>query len=224
MSISVVIPSKTASNFIPCLNAVREHEPTANVILVDDGLPYRTTEMWNCYGGGPSVIVHGEKPFVFARNVNLGIMAAGDDDLVILNDDALLQTTGGFTAMQQAASEHPEYGIIGPLTNVSGNPEQWSKTGIRLRETVRCLPFLCVLVPRRTIELVGLLDERFTAYGFEDTDYCKRVRDAGLKVGIYEDCFVDHGSLTSTFRGEPRTPGDIAAGREIYLQKWGSLA
>jgi len=90
---------------------------------------------------------------------------------------------------------------------------------------------VCVLIPRRTIETVGLLDERFgglTAngqriYGWDDNDYCRRVRNAGLKIGIHDGCYVDHGSLKSTFRGDPRAAGDISAGRELYLAKWGDL-
>ncbi|HEV2169932.1 MAG TPA: hypothetical protein VGR40_03235, partial [Candidatus Binatus sp.] len=68
----------------------------------------------------------------------------------------------------------------------------------------------------------GLLDERFAnCYGWEDNDYCRRVRESGLKLGIFDDCFVDHSSLHSTFRGMPRAGGDISQGREIYRQKWG---
>ena len=38
------------------------------------------------------------KPFVFARNVNLGIEAAGDADVILMNDDATqLRTPYGFT-------------------------------------------------------------------------------------------------------------------------------
>lgn len=220
--LGVIIPSKTASNFIACAKAVRKHEPSCQIVLIDDGMDLDwlpAPELMPCYG-------HlGEKPFIFARNINKGITSefTVDSDVLILNDDAILETQGGFTAMQKLAVDFPEYGLIGPLTNVSGNVEQLRKTGTSLRETLRTLPFLCVFVPRGTIDRVGLLDERFTAYGWEDDDYCKRVRDAGLKIGIFEGCFVDHASLRSTFRGNPHAAGDIEAGREIYLQKWGSI-
>ena len=39
----------------------------------------------------PAVALEGVKPFIFARNCNLGIRAAGSDDVVLLNDDALLE-------------------------------------------------------------------------------------------------------------------------------------
>lgn len=220
--LSVVIPSKTALNVNPCLHAVLHYEPTANRIVVDDGVER--------IGPPLAKYVEGIKPFIFARNVNSGIKVAGDDDVVILNDDALLQTHGGLSLLQQAADEHPEYGIIAATTNVTGNQNQYPK-GIGLREEPRTIPFICVLLPRRTIDAVGLMDERFggtTAdgrriYGFCDNDYCRRVKNAGLKLAIHDGCFVDHGSLRSSFRGDPHAAGDISAARELYLEKWGDL-
>lgn len=189
-------------------------------MLVDDGikpdLPMR-------YGR-----IRGTQPFCFARNVNLGIKECFDSDIVVLNDDAILHTPGGFTAMQHAAEEHPDFGIISATTNVTGNPEQRPQN-IGLREAKGSVAFIAVLIPRRTIETVGLMDERFGGltpqgkriYGYCDNDYCRRVRNAGLKVGIFDGCFVDHSSLRSTFRGDPHAAGDIAEGRKLYIEKWG---
>ena len=39
----------------------------------------------------------------------------------------------------------------------------------------------CLLAPRRVLEEIGLLDERFFMY-FEETDWCRRARDAGYEV------------------------------------------
>lgn len=224
MSLSVIIPSKTASNLVPCAEAVRRHDPNALVVVVDDGLDQAAIAPYREY---PSLVIPGVKPFIFARNCNRGIEAARElveTDVILLNDDAILQTPGGFTAMQRAAEEHPEYGIISATTNVAGNLDQFPR-GIGLRDAgANCVAFVCVLIPYRTIEAVGHLDERFTAYGWEDNDYCRRVRNAGLKVGIFDGCYVDHGSLRSTFRGEAHAAGNIYDGMKIYRQKWGDCA
>ena len=213
MSLSVIIPSRTASNLIPCAKAVQEHEPFAKIVVIDDGLRV---------AGFPfHRVIEGKKPFIFSRAVNQGIQTTSGD-VVLLNDDAILQTPGGFTEMQKLAEQHQEFGIISATTNVVGNPNQQPR-GIGLREEARMVAFVCVLIPRRTIEQVGLLDERFIAYGFDDNDYCRRVREAGLKIGIADQCFVDHASLISTFRGAAYSPGDISQNAEIYRQKWGDL-
>jgi hypothetical protein len=216
-NLSVIIPSRMAPNFIPCADALRQNEPDAIIRLIDDGMDLS----WLPRDGmGPCIGYKAKKPFIFARNVNLGIRESGTDDIVILNDDALLKTPGGFSLLQRVAEEHPDYGVIASTTNNVGNLNQIPR-GIGLRDDPRMVCFVCVLIPRRTIDLVGLLDERYVGYGFEDDDYCLRVRNAGLKIGIHDGCFVDHKHLPSTFRGSPTAAGDLKQNAEIFKTKWG---
>lgn len=212
MSFAVVIPSRDVGNLVRCIAAIRQHEPGCRIIAVDDGLPL------DCLEGLGLEIVPGVKPFVFARNCNLGIGAAGQDDAILLNDDALLQTPGGFSLLADQAVAYPEYGIIAAASNNVGNLNQNPK-GIGLRDELRMVCFTCLYLPRTTLETVGLLDERFVHYGIEDDDYCLRVRKAGLKIGIYDGCVVDHKSLPSSYRGTGG--GDYRPNLEIFKQKWG---
>ncbi len=217
MNLTVVIPSKTASNLFPCVEAVRRHEPEARIVIVDDTPDHSLVAAPNWM---PAVTVEGVKPFIYARNCNLGIRTAGSDDVILLNDDALLESAGGFAAMQRAAELHPEYGVLGAVTNVTGQPLQRPQ-GIGLRE-VPHIAFVCVLIPRRTIDRVGLLDERYCLdYGVEDLDYCEATRRAGLKVGVFDPCFVDHGRLISSFRGDPSAPRSFARNKALFDDKWG---
>ncbi len=207
---------------MPCIEAIRAAGQREPIIVVDDGVDWTKADndgSWWQYQE-PGYLVDGVKPFVFARNVNLGIQAAGTDDVLILNDDALLRTPHGFTALSEAADSHREFGVIAATCNNVGNKAQWPK-GIGLREDARMVCFVCVYIPRATIDRVGLLDEEFIGYGFEDDSYCKRVRMAGLKIGIHDECYVDHGSLKSTFRGNPRTPANLSTNAAIYRKKWG---
>lgn len=215
--LSVIIPSKTASNFEACAMAVRHCEPDARIILVDDGLGVYPEPL-------DYQIVIGEKPFVFSRNCNRGIREAGTDDCVLLNDDAILQSHGGFSLLQHAAEQNSEFGVIAATANNVGNHRQFPNN-VGLRDDPRMVCFIAVLIPRRTIDVVGLLDERFGGpgcYGHEDDDYCYRVRLAGLRIGIHDGCFVDHASLPSTFRGNPLRPADLHKGRDLFIDKWGS--
>lgn len=226
--LSVIIPSKNIDNLAPCADAIRGAGEACRIVVVDDGLDMTDSRTRRIYDYAAYVpeqvcVVPGIKPFSFPRNINIGIQAAGDDDVVLLNDDALLQTPGGFTAMQKLAEEHPEYGIIGAVTNVTGQPEQQPQ-GFGLRR-VPHFAFVCVFIPRRTIDLLGGLDERYCLdYGCDDRDYCEAVTRAGLKVGVFDGCFVDHASLTSTYRGEPHTPKSFARNYALLIEKWGTLS
>lgn len=225
--LSVVIPSKSVTNLSACVKAVRQHEPDVRIIVVDDGLDHSLIH-WGI-GTSDPFCVAGVKPFVFARNCNIGITAAGGDDVILLNDDALLETSGGFRAMQEDALV-TEYGLISATTNVAGNTFQHrvGTKGTRILggktpgNSFPTVAFVCALIPRRTIKLIGWLDERFNAYGWEDNDYCRRIHEAGLSIGVCDGCFVDHSKVKSSFRGGPNIAGDIQKGRQIYLEKWGS--
>lgn len=238
--LSVIIPSRNADNLSVSLAAVLFRElPHVRVIVVDDGL----SGFPGACGLDPQVIlVDGVKPFVFARNVNLGIAAAGSDDVVLLNDDAVLETVEGFSHMQRFAEEHPDVGILSASTNLAGNPEQMRRAigGVRYLgntpgNSFPTVAFVCVLIPRRTFDAVaqldlqlpkplgGPLDEIFTAYGWEDNDFCRRVHLAGLKIAVSDTCYVDHSRLHSTFRGNAYAGGSIDEGRKIYLNKWGTI-
>lgn len=205
---TVVILSKTSANLLPCVAAVRKHEPECRIIVVDDGLDKSPGDV-RC--------IPGVKPFVFARNANLGI-AAAQDDVILLNDDALLQTPRGFTVMLDELAARPDYGLVGATCNNVGNRNQFPQ-GIGFRFEPRMVCFVCVAIPKSTIAKVGLLDERFVGYGFDDDDYCLRVRTAGMKIGVTDNCYVDHSHLTSTFRG--RGHCDLVPNQRIFQQKWG---
>jgi GT2 family glycosyltransferase len=206
------------------------------IIIVDDGIEWTQEArdlMQDC------VILPGEKPFIFARNINIGIRSTfrrlalqihGQQEtfieggpnrhVVLLNDDALLDTPYGFSLLAKEAEEHREFGLIGATTNLTGQPLQKPR-GIGLRE-VPHIAFVAVLIPTWTLELVGLMDERYCLdYGCDDADYCETVALKELKVGVHDGCYVDHGSLRSSFRGDPKAPGNFRQNLGLLMQKWG---
>lgn len=215
MAFTVVILSKNPDNLTPCVAAVMCQESWPDILVVDDGLPLDWAPT-----NDEVEIIEGAKPFIFARNVNRAIARRPQKDIVLLNDDAILGTYSGFSLLERFSP----IGIVAPSTNVTGQPlqrpEQATKCGHRIVDKI---PFVCVYIPRKVIDVVGLFDERFTAYGWEDNDYCRRVRNAGFSIVIDYSVFVDHGSLKSSFRGDPKRPADIGPAAAIYRQKWGDL-
>jgi GT2 family glycosyltransferase len=231
MGLSIIIPSKNAANLVPCVQAIRSAGETCRIIVIDDGIDrdqWRSLSGgWGIFAGSPDIAeVLGHKPFVYARNINLGIYAAGADDVILLNDDALLQTPMGFAKMWDQSKRRPQYGVIAAACNNVGNPlqnlvpELADLDGVRNENRTLC--FTCVLIPRRVIDAVGLLDERFVDYGMDDDDYCLRVRYHGLRLAIYDGCYCDHGSLTSSYRGGPQTGGNFHPNLRRFIAKWGT--
>lgn len=211
----IIIPSCNSNNLQACVAAIRRREGSRSIIVVDDGLEIMPNDI---------DVVIGKKPFVFARNINIGINRAldlGCTGVVLLNDDAILETDGGFSKLVEVSMEHPECGLIAPSCTNTGNLNQRpAAKGFRYEPRMVC--FTCVYIPKSTFKTVGLLDDRFVYYGFDDDDYCLRVRIAGLKIGITDDVIVDHGRLISSYRGDPRTPANLSRNAAIFRAKWGA--
>lgn len=264
MSYQIIVPSKNPNNLKACLLAIRKCEPFARIIVIDDGIGAQMRD--ECEFFAPIKIIEGRRPFVFSRAINAGIVAAGSDDIVATNDDALLESPRGFELLAEACEEFPEIGCIGAVTNLTGQPLQqrsdsrpWLARRIarssdppdyscrvggesviipgymKAPSMVRYLPhiaFVCVYIPRCTLELLANkakadprftsgLDERYTAYGSDDLDFCMQVEVAGLKVAVHDGCFVDHSKLHSSFRSAPEAPGDIWPNHRLLRAKWG---
>lgn len=222
MSFSVVIPSGNPANLISCVRSLAVAEPglaPREIIVIDDGARA------GAEASLPDVRwVTGITPFIFARNANLGIMAAGQD-VFLMNDDACLLTPNGFSMLAEEMQRHPEAGICSAgIRGVVGNPRQLATARPGFRYEPRAIAFVCVFLPWSTYVRVGPLDERFTGYGFEDNDYCTRISDAALQIGIWDGCVAEHAQQPSVFR----TRGDIMTlyeqNRQLYRAKWGREA
>ncbi len=220
MTFSVVILSARAGNLVPCVQSIAACEPTlppSAIVVVDDGARGQAESALP-----PVMWVAGERPFVFARNANRGIEAAAGD-VILMNDDARLVTPGGFTRLSDEVRRRPTLGVCSAgVRGIVGNPRQLAHPRPEFRVEPHGLAFVCVYLPRPVLQRLGPLDERFIGYGFEDNDYCTRVRAAGLQLGTWDGCVVDHsGELPSTYRTRPDLSVQFERNRQLYRQKWG---
>jgi hypothetical protein len=218
---TIVIPSKLYENQLLCIDAIRASGCKAPIIVVQDGgqvyNSFRPVSRFDPLSWIPGVV-----PFIFARNVNIGIEAAGDDDVFVLNDDAIWQR-GSIDELAAAAQERRDLGVVTPAIVGLTNDFQRPQSGKRLRTVDHAVPFVGAYFRRTVISGFDptVLDERFIAYGYEDDDCCRRLRDRGYRIGIFDDCVFEHGSVASTFRGKaPAGPEMLAQNLAIYEEKW----
>lgn len=194
-----------------------------------------------------AVVFNGDNPFCFAHNINIGIRAAGIDDAFLWNDDALLEApvysyplTDMVRAIEYSQFETgAPWGVVscavaghaGPAfpsakTRMDDLWQSISKSLWPVRQPLGCkmVPFTAVYIPRRVIDAVGLLDERFTGeingepvYGGEDDAYCYECRKRGFSIGVFDGAVVNHAALPSTFR--PDGKGRSIEGARMRFQE-----
>jgi len=219
---SIVIPSKYGSNLLVCLDALQcwDEETFANneIIVVDDGAK-EDIENLKSHNAFAEIVYHkvqwvpGEQPFSFPRNVNRGVLAARDHDVLLLNDDALLRTPEGFQRLHRASYGNPAMLLCATVCSFAGNKKQeasdsWASAladgelGKLIYDEMVC--FICLYLKREVFDVVGLFNEEFEGYGFDDDWYCSQVRRAGYKIGIYTGCYLDHTSVPSSYRVRER--------------------
>lgn len=209
---SVIIPSRDDEKVLDCVASLIESHPEieANqIVIVDDGLSRHTKREFRGV-----TWVKGEKPFVFARAVNMGAAAMDPaSDLVILGDDVRIETPRALdrlaAASAGAAAAAPE--VVG----VCGQPAQ--QAGAYGNEA-DWLAFICVYIPRRVWTRVGELDERFIGYGYDDVDWCKRACPHG-QLRIAHDVRVVH-THDSSYRNQADWKTKYAENRVRFEEKW----
>lgn len=228
MTWSVVIPSGNAENLCVCVAHILAAHPgmqPERIVVVDDGA--RSSISGSALPSGV-IWLAGTRPFVFARNVNLGIAACPDGHVVVIGDDGSLETRGGFDLLEEELERNVELGVVSAAIRGSvGNERQKHTPTAGLVAEPEMLAFVCVMIRRETLVRVGLLDESFTGYGFDDVDYCWRVRANGWALGTSNRCVVRHDrSAPSVYRErQERTEFEalVARNRALFLRKWGRL-
>ncbi|WP_083868016.1 glycosyltransferase family 2 protein [Microbacterium sp. B24] len=196
--VAVVLNWKDPESTLVCVSSLLAEPAIERVVVVDN-------ESDGSLGAIQSdrvlVVEHAEN-LGFSRGVNSGIRAAldaGADWVLAINNDAVLQP-GTSNALGRAMSANPRAGIVGPrVLNPDGSPQstggQFRALSAGTRDKgathVDYFTWACVLVPRSTFELVGLLSEDFFMY-WEDVEFGLRVKDAGLALVAAPDVTVVH--------------------------------
>ncbi len=207
---TIIVPSKYPDIFEGCRSSLEQYAPHASKILVRDGEAIGNPKGW--------MVIQGVSPFIYARNCNIGIQACSDD-ILLCNDDVRFLHTGTLYTLQSLFVTHPHVGILSP--SVDGVANGVSCSGQAVHETKHYLSFVCVLIRRELIDKIGLLDEKFTFYGGEDVDYCRRAQRAGFTLAVTSLVTVAHKHASSSYTREHALELKREAANRYYVEKWG---
>jgi GT2 family glycosyltransferase len=188
-----------------CLNSVRAAAyPENHVLVVDNGSKKDEAGALESEYGGFIEMIRLPENRGFAGGMNVGIKRALElvpDYLLLLNNDVVVDPSF-LSKLVDQAKRLPKLAAACPKTYFYSEPRMIYSTGGRVNiwrgvakqvgrgqedhgqfEKVARRDYadgMCMLIPRSAIEKVGLLDEQYFAY-WEETDWCWRAREAGLR-------------------------------------------
>lgn len=232
--VTVVIPTRDRVDLLSrCVEGVRERTDYRNVELLvvdNDSRDPETLEWLAAFGGR---VVRYPHPFNYARQMNLGVLEARGDLVLMLNNDAVPVTEEWMSSLVEHAVR-PEVGAVGarlrwpdgraqhesitvadlggPAANLDtgGGYYTW---GNHVRECA-AVTGACLMTRPGVFWGVGGFDERLRV-AWNDVDFCLRVGERGWRV-----IYTPYAELTHA-ESSSRAALDPEADRELYESRWG---
>lgn len=225
-----------------CLDSIERFTRYANfeVITVDNGSTDDTPQFladWSASRPWAKIVRH-ERNLGFSAGNNSGARVAAGEYLVFVNNDVFV-TEGWIGDLLAHFRRNPKLGLLGPVTNRSGNEsviwinyqdmEEMAVEAHSYTAAHRCeltyphvLHWFCVMLPHTVWRQVGELDEGFGIGTFEDDDYTYRLRAAGFETACAEDVFIHH-HHSASFGALPQAEYDALfdRNRRYFESKWG---
>ena len=222
---------------IQCVQSIREYtrDGSYEIVIVDNGSTDGTREWLKQQND--IKLVFPDQNAGFPKGCNLGIdVAKKENDILLLNNDIVV-TPHWLDNLKKCLDSNENIGAVGPTTNYSSNYQSISVAYdnipdmIKFAETINNtdknkwepkakLIGFCLLIKREVLDIVGLLDERFSPGNFEDDDLCIRITEAGYKLFVCNDCFIHHYG-SATFKKQPDKFVDVMAiNAQKFKQKW----
>ncbi len=191
-----------------CVESIRQTIPeSAREIIVVDNASEDESVKW-LREQADVILIENEKNLGFPAGCNQGILAAsGESDIFLLNNDTILPENALFW-LRMGLYDREDNGAVGSVSNVASEQtvidgshtvEELLDFGRRTNipakypyEARVSLVGFALLIRRRALEQVGLLDERFSPGNCEDIDYGVRILNAGYRNVLCKNSFILH--------------------------------
>jgi GT2 family glycosyltransferase len=192
-----------------CISLIKAFSKDYELIIVDDCSPLhakylkKQADVYIRHEGGNRGC---------AVSWNDGIKKAKGEYLVIISDDVFV-THGWLECMVNALKLFPK--AYASMPAVSNMP-----AGLEPEEIRTWIPACCFMLTRECIKDIGLFDERFHPFNYEDVDYWTRLLKSGHTIARDYSVEVRHeeGQVIHSFDDN----GSVdQKNRERYLEKWG---
>jgi GT2 family glycosyltransferase len=176
----------------------------------------------------------------WCRGTNKGLATAKSrenyDAFICMNNDVRL-CPNFLNGIRKALNAKPLAGLLAPLYDDVWGHQRYALGGpaenfspLSEETSVKFVDGTCIVIPRRTLDTIGLFDEEhFGQYGWgADFDYAIKVREAGAGVYVTHRAYLNHLHQGTAKTISPNWNGlagnEMEAGMQAkYGENWRSL-
>ena len=213
---TVILNWNGLSDTRECIKSLAQADyPNNRIVVVDNGSEADEAAALRTELGDSIDLIESEVNLGFAGGANLGLrygLDHGADYVLLLNNDTKVDAAF-LSALVEAAEARSDIAAVCPKAYYYDEPEVIYSTGgsvnlwtAKARQIGRgqrdvgqfastvqrdYADGVCILIPRRALETVGLLDEEYFAY-WEETDWCMRAREKGLRCYYVPNAKIWH--------------------------------
>jgi GT2 family glycosyltransferase len=204
-----------------CLRSIEglTHTPH-RIILIDNGSDRETREFLENYkiSSPDAVLVRNETNAGWVKAVNQGMRLSSSPYVCVMNNDTAVKTDDWLARLMEIAKSEPDIGLVNPRFDL----KRRAFSERPFVEVDFCRGY-CVLIKRKVIETIGMLDEAYGLGYYDDDDYSVRAIRAGFRCVRARDVSVLHvgdSTFTDLFRdGKRRALHE--ANKRLFYSKWG---
>lgn len=208
VSVLLVLWNQAELTFACLLALAGEREVPIEIVIVDNGSTDRTKALLARVRG--ATVIRNAANVGFLRAVNLGAASAKGDYLLLLNNDAVLRP-GSLAAAVETLSDASIGAVGGRIVLLNGLLQEagdivWNdgsclgyarerspKCGeVMFRRDVDYCSGAFLMFSRALFNEMGGLDDEYAPAYYEETDFCLRLWERGLRVVFEPRIVIDH--------------------------------
>ncbi len=231
----IILTMNNLDRTVKCLESIRKYTSQPyELIFVDNGSTDGTPDYLKQFPDVRLILNQHNKGF--AGGTNQGMKLAQGQQLLLLNNDTIVSHRW-LDNLLKALQLKPRVGMVGPLSNQTIPPQQYSppytndsqyhrfaanfnRHNPAKWKTVQALSGFCLLFKREVLEKIGYMDERFIIGNYEDIDYCYRASLAGYTLLAAGDTFVHHEGNSSFKNNNLDYSTIFLQNRNKFIEKW----
>lgn len=186
--------------------------PNYEVVLVDNGSEGNDADILEERYGRYIKLIRNKKNLGVSRGINIAtkqIFKEGESDyILLLNNDIKIIQEDWLDEFVKIGESEEDIGIIGctllfPSGKFQKGGEIFKKPSSYTNKTKNLIEVdlvcgACLMIKKKVVDKIGLLDENFSPAYYEESDYCLRAKKAGFKVIYAPEIKIIHCGRVAT--------------------------